>query len=564
MRDGAGVRLGVVLLCHSNLAMAARMARIWLEGGARLAIHIDAKVPAAEVEKMQKALAGFEGVLYTPRHRCDWGRFSLVQATQDAATHLLADYPDTTHVYLASGACLPLRDVSELIGFLALDPRCDHIESVSAHDVGWTVGGLNEERFTLYFPFDWRRQRQLFDRFVALQRRRGVHRKMPRGLAPHLGSQWWCLTAATLRAILDEPRRVEFDSFFRSVWIPDESYFQTLARRYSVRIESRSLTMAKFDHKGRPYQFYDDHIPLLEESRCFVARKMWAGATALQNHFPRPVSTDDQVLPPDPVRIERLINRTVRRRVYGRPGLYMQSRFPRKDAENGKTSAPYAVFQGLNDLYPQFNKWLARHVTADVHGHLFAPDEVEFARGAKVGPGAISSSAAVRDRDPQGFLTALIRITQKMQVFQFSPRDNQSLNWFMATDPNAHIFVVTGAWMLPLLHSGMPFDNIRRMAARLQGVELRQLDVLNSVWVKARVQIWDMTDFLARPQALLDNAFWQIDPNAELVRDLPDMRDMAGLEQLLLRLRNAGLRPLLTGDLNGLAPVPQSERNSPK
>ena len=47
-----------------------------------------------------------------------------------------------------------------------------------------------------------------------------------------------------------------------------------------------------------------------------------------------------------------MITRTVQRRVLGRPGLYMQSRFPRKDAENGKTSAPYAVFQGFSDIFP--------------------------------------------------------------------------------------------------------------------------------------------------------------------------------------------------------------------
>lgn len=562
------IRLGVVLLCHADLVMAARMARIWLDGGARVAIHVDAKTPQAELDAMQQALADCEGVLYSPRHRCDWGRFSLVQATQDAAEMLLAAHPDLTHVYLASGACLPLRDISELTAWLARDPQRDHIESVSAYDVGWTVGGLNEERFSLYFPFDWRRQRKLFDRFVDLQRRLRIRRRMPRGLSPHLGAQWWCLTAATLRAILDDPRRAEFDRFFRSVWIPDESYFQTLVRRHSVRIESRSLTLAKFDHKGRPYQLYDDHIRMLEDSRCFVARKVWPGSSRLLTHFPRPASDQTRALPPDPVRIERLINRTVRRRIYGRPGLLMQSRFPRKDAENGKTSAPYAVFQGLTDLYPGFEGWLARHVSGDVHGHLFGPEEVEFAGRVRVGPGAISSSAIVRDHDPHGFLTALIRISPKMQVFQFGPRDNQALNWFMATDPNAHIFVVTGAWMLPLLHSGMPFDDVRRVAATLQRSELHQLDILNSIWVKARVHVWDMTDFLARPQALLDNAFWQIDPDAELVRDLPPMRDMAGLDQLLRRLRNAGLRPLLTGDLSGLAPVPdgaaaQSERNGP-
>lgn len=556
----APVRLGVVLLCHAELAAAARMARIWAEGGARVVIHVDAKVSDAKIAPMRAELAEFGDVLYSRRHRCDWGRFSLVRATQDAAELLLKSFPDTTHVYLASGACLPLRPVAELIAYLAADPERDHVESVSAHEVGWTVGGLNEERFTLYFPFDWRKRRWLFDRFVTWQRRLGIRRRMPRGLSPCLGSQWWCLTATTLRAILNDPRRAEFDRFFRLSWIPDESYFQTLARRHTVQIESRSLTLAKFDHRGRPYLLYDDHIQMLEASGCFVARKAWPGAAGLLAHFPRPMGAKPDLSPPQPARIERLINRTVRRRTLGRPGLYMQSRFPRKDAENGKTSAPYAVFQGFTDVFPEFEAWLSQRVSGDVHGHLFGPEQVEFAGRPEIGPGAISSNPVVRDHDAQGFLTALIRITERMQVFQFSPRDNQVLNWFIATDPNAHLIVITGAWILPLLHSGMPFDDIRRVTAQLQRAELEQLEVLNSVWVRARVQIHDLTDFLARPLALLDEAVRQVEPQADAVTRLPRMRDLTGLEQLLRRLRNAGLKPRLTGD--GLPPpdLPDSER----
>lgn len=550
------VHLGVVLLCHARLDVAARMARIWVEGGASVAIHVDAKVPARAVARMREDLADLEGIVFTPRHRCDWGRFSLVRATQDAASALLAAFPQVSHVYLASGACLPLRPVRDLVAYLALDPDCDHIESVSAVDVGWTVGGLNEERFTLYFPLDWRRRRWLFDRLVVWQRRLGLRRRLPKGLTPHLGAQWWCLTAATLRAILDDPRRTEFDRYFRLSWIPDESYFQTLVRRHATRIESRSLTLAKFDHDGRPYQLYDDHALMLEESRCFVARKVWPQAAHLLAHFPRPPGPVPDVSPPHPQRIERLISRTVRRRLLGRPGLYMQSRFPRKDAENGKTSAPYAVLQGFSDIWPEIEAWLAERVEADVHGHLMGPETVEFAGRPRIGPGALSASVLIRDRDPHGFLTALIRVTERMQLFMFSPRDNQALNWFMATDPNARIHVITGAWMLPLLESDMPFDDIRRITAILQRAEVAQMDALNSVWVKARVQIHELTDVLARPHEMLQLAVQDLPLRPDALVDLPRMRDMSGLGDLLRRLRNSGLRPRLSGD--GLPSVEMS------
>ena len=543
-----GVRLGVILLCHADLEVAARMARIWAQGSVAVAIHVDAKVSDSRLSQMRDALVDLNNVFFTRRIRCSWGRFSLVRATQEAATSLLAAHPDLTHVFLASGACLPLRPMADLRAFLAQNPNRDHIESVNAYDVGWTVGGLNEERFTLYFPVDWRKRRKLFDHITDWQRRLRIRRKMPQGILPHLGSQWWCLTAATLRAILEDPRRDEFDRFFRLSWIPDESYFQTLARRHSTHIDSRSLTLARFDHLGRPYNLYDDHIPALAGSRCFVARKVWPGATGLLDYFPRPETDAPDASPPQSAKIDQIISETVQRRVLGRPGLYMQSRYPRKDAENGKTSAPYVIFQGLTDIFPDFEVWLRQHLSADIHGHLLGPETVEFAGRPEIGPGALSSNVMVRDRDAQGFLTALIRTARNMQVLQFSPRDNQSLNWFVATDPNASILVVTGAWTLPLLHSQMPFDDIRRVFAQLQRTEVEQLAVLNSVWVKARLQLFDLGDFLINPRQILQNFLLQIDPKSAPVTSMPMMREVEGLSDLLRKLRDSGLKPRLTGD----------------
>ncbi|MBK4214441.1 glycosyl transferase [Paracoccus caeni] len=554
------VRLGVILLCHSDLDIATRMARVWSDGGASVAIHVDAKVSERQLARMKADLAGLDRIIFTPRIRCSWGRFSLVRATQNAATSLLQQFPETTHVFLASGTCLPLRPISDLTAFLAEAPSRDHIESVNAYDVGWTIGGLNEERFTLYFPFDWRKRRRLFDWFTDWQRRRKIKRRIPAGIWPHLGSQWWCLTATTLRAILDDPRRDEFDRYFRLSWIPDESYFQTLARRHSNKIESRSLTLSKFDHTGRPYQLYDDHIPALAGSRCFVARKVWPGAQRLLTHFPLPDTEVPDAGGPQTASIDRLINETVQRRVLGRPGLYMQSRYPRKDAENGKTSAPYAVFQGLTDIFPDFEEWLTAHLSVDVHGHILGPEEVEFGGRPQVGPGALSINPLVRDRDPQGFLAALIRITNRMQVFQFSPRDNQRLNWFIATDPNARVLVVTGAWSLPLLHSGMPFDDVRRIFAQLQRTELEQLSIYNSVWIKARVDLFDLGDFLISPRLILQQFVQSIDPQAKPVESLPPMRELTGLAEMLRQLRNSGLRPRLTGDNLRPAEQPSIER----
>lgn len=242
-----------------------------------------------------------------------------------------------------------------------------------------------------------------------------------------------------------------------------------------------------------------------------------------------------------------MLSKATMLRRLGRPGLYMQSRFPQRYLENGKTAGNYTVMQGFAELIPGFEDWLAAHIDGDVHGHLFAPDGAEFAGRAKLGPGALPSSPALRDHDPERFLSSLVRVTPRMQVFQFGPGDQQSLNWFMATDPNARLLVITGAWIVPLYHSDLPFAKLRRLAAQMQRAEAEQFKILNSPWLRARLRLWDLAEFAARPKAVVSTALSQFDTAAEMTEDLPPLADLAGIGSFLQRMRNAGLRPELTG-----------------
>lgn len=231
--------VGIVMLVHEALDRAEQVARHWSSRGCPVVIHVDKQVRSKAHAAFVANLSAVDNIRFSKRHRCEWGRWSLVAASQDAATMMLAEFTQVRHVFLASGSCLPLRPVEELIRYLDERPLTNFIESVTTEDVPWTVGGLDSERFTLRFPFSWKRQRLLFDGYVRLQRRLKFKRRIPDGLEPHMGSQWWCLTRQTLSAILEDPDRRAYDRYFKKVWIPDESYYQTLVRLYSSNIESR-------------------------------------------------------------------------------------------------------------------------------------------------------------------------------------------------------------------------------------------------------------------------------------------------------------------------------------
>ncbi|RGP37387.1 DUF5927 domain-containing protein [Pseudotabrizicola alkalilacus] len=555
--------VGFVMLCHTALDRAAQVARHWAVRDCPVVIHVDRRVGAKPYGQLVADLADLPNVRFSGRHACEWGTWGIVAASQEAATVMLRDFPQVRHVYLASGSCLPLRPVEELRAYLDERPKTDFIESVTTEDVGWTIGGLDFERFTLRFPFSWRKQKWWFDTYVKLQRMVGFRRKIPAELVPHLGSQWWCLTRQTLSAILEHPERGKIDRYFQKVWIPDESYFQTLVRQVSSTVESRSLTLSKFDFQGKPHIFYDDHLQLLRRSDCFVARKIWPDAVKLYAAFLSDDRSRQAAAEPNPGKIDRLFAKAVERRTKGRPGLYMQSRFPNENFENGRTAGPYSVFCGFADVFENFEIWLSKASGTRVHGHLFAPDRVHFAGGETVYNGALCDSAKVRDYNPKSFLTSLIWNTRgERQCFQFGPADTQELNWFLTLDGNAQISVISGGWAVPLFHSNQNFGDIRREAARLQKIEQEFLNVLRSPYTKARVRVWSLADFIENPMEPLQTIIDEIGPRqGRRLSEAPRMADLTGFGQFLQNLRNQGMQPVLMGDFPvGDDPTPKSTR----
>ncbi|GGE56394.1 DUF5927 domain-containing protein [Actibacterium pelagium] len=541
--------VGVIMLAHTALDRASTVARYFAQNGCPVMIHCDKSTPLEDYENFVRSLSGVKLVSFVDRVRVDWGTWTLVSATLKASEALLEKHPEVQHVMLASGSCLPLRPVSELRDYLAQHPKTDFIESVTTRDVRWTIGGLDEERFHLRFPFSWKRHRRFFDRYVALQRRIGFRRKIPRGLIPHLGSQWWCLTRSTLTSILEGPRRAEFDTYFKRVWIPDESYFQTLVRYYGRDVESRSLTLSKFDFHGKPHVFYDDHLQLLRNSDCFMVRKVWPNANRLYREFLRPAASRKPAADPNPGKIERVFAQSRLLRHQGRRGLYMTSRFPCQAVSNRLTAAPYSVFQGFTDIFEDFEGWLARVAGGHAHGHLFAPEGAEFSAGATTVKGGLTSDAGLRDHNPKSFLTNLLwNLRGERQSFQFSPRDNQAILRFIADDPNAQLSVITGTWALPLFHAGLDAEEARKKAAYLQRVEASQLEILQSPHCHARVRIWSLTDFLNAPADHLQLLTGDLGLRSQRqLTEIPRLKNLEGFDDFLINLRNAGMQIQLLG-----------------
>ena len=110
--------IGFVMLCHTALDRAAEVARHWAERDCPVVIHVDKRVAKPAFDGLVAALADLGNIRFSGRFACEWGTWGIVAATQAASTIILKDFPDVRHVFLASGSCLPLRPVDELVRYL--------------------------------------------------------------------------------------------------------------------------------------------------------------------------------------------------------------------------------------------------------------------------------------------------------------------------------------------------------------------------------------------------------------------------------------------------------------
>ncbi|NCU21407.1 glycosyl transferase, partial [Candidatus Falkowbacteria bacterium] len=283
-------KIAFILLCHKDPEGIIRQAERLTSTGDCVAIHFDARAKAADYQRIRSALADNPAVVFARRRiRCGWGEWSLVAATLEALRAAVTAFPRATHFYMLSGDCMPIKTAEWVHRYLDAED-VDYIESVDFFTSGWIKTGLREERLIYRHWFNERTQTRRFNAAFALQRKLGLTRAIPEDLQMMIGSQWWCLRRQTIEAVLDfAARRRDVMRFFRTTWIPDETFFQTLVPHLipEAEIRRRTLTFLMFTDYGMPVTFYNDHYDLLVAQDYLFARKISPDATELKDRLGR-------------------------------------------------------------------------------------------------------------------------------------------------------------------------------------------------------------------------------------------------------------------------------------
>lgn len=281
-------KIAFILLCHKDAPSIIRQAERLTATGDYVSIHFDASAKAADFSALQEALKDNAGVTFAKKRiKCGWGEWSLCQATLHAIEAAVEAFPKASHFYMLSGDCAAVKSADYAHKFLD-DRDMDYVESFDFFNSDWIKTGFKGERLFYRHFFNERNHKKLFYASFHLQRKLRLERKIPDDIQVMIGSQWWCLRRNTIEAILEFCRaRPDVIRFFKTTWIPDETFFQTLVRHLvpSREIESRTLTFKMFSDYGMPVTFYNDQYDLLISQDYLFARKISAEATLLKDRL---------------------------------------------------------------------------------------------------------------------------------------------------------------------------------------------------------------------------------------------------------------------------------------
>jgi hypothetical protein len=283
-------KIAFILLCHKDPEAVIQQAEMLTAVGDYISIHFDASASASDFEKIERGLANNPNVVFAKKRvKCGWGEWSLVQATLNAVETALEAFPRATHLYMLSGDCMAIKSAEYAHAFLDSEDA-DFIESFDFFACDWIKTGMKEDRLIYRHWFNERKHKRLFYWSFWTQRWLGLKRAIPRDIEVQIGSQWWCLRRLTVERIVEFTRkRPDVMRFFRTTWIPDETFFQTLVRHLvpDSEIRTRTLTFLMFTDYGMPVVFCNDHYDLLLGQDSLFARKISPEAKELKKRLGR-------------------------------------------------------------------------------------------------------------------------------------------------------------------------------------------------------------------------------------------------------------------------------------
>ena len=483
------MRLAFLVLAHDQPDNLVRLAAQLAAEDDLVVIHWDSKNAFNITRHLRETLPAqvSHNLRYARRVHVEWGGWSMVEATLACLEEVQAEQIPVDYVILLSGADYPIRPLAHLKAFLAADPTREYMEFVDPEADPWVIQGLSRERYEYRHWVNWRRHPKLFNWLWKQQRALGLKRAMPAGLKAYFGSQWWALTWGTAREILARASTPEIAGFFKTTWVPDEMFFQTMAAAIVPleKIGPFGLTFYHFTPQGRPIVFYNDHFEFLSRQEFFFVRKISPHAEGLRNALDAHLQREaDRPLPP--IRLRKDVaeyGRFIGLSGNGLPNTRVMGKVDDPwygDLERNRL--PYFVILAPEDVdIAVLRRVLNQQPKVRCYGELFHPDRIGYDLPGAEHPSYDEDAFLARDLKRPNFLYDLIHQSPEHFVgcVMRLPPHHEMVD-MVSYDPRAIVVVV--APRLPV--SNEKFDD----AAWSQSFDFMVTDDRLKILVKAGKQ----------------------------------------------------------------------------
>ncbi|RTY71266.1 MULTISPECIES: beta-1,6-N-acetylglucosaminyltransferase [unclassified Flavobacterium] len=232
------------ILAHKNPSQIQDLIALLDDNKSLFFIHLDKKVNQKEYENSTKNSSCH---FVKNRVLCDWGTYSLVQATlntmKEVQRFMIEHYTHSDyHFIMLSSEDLPLKRNEAIHEFLESNIDTSFLDYWKLPYNKWWGGGLF--RLENFYFFQYKKFPKLnywtnrvikkmhFSFLLPLNR---FKNRFP-NFQIYGSSQWMILTKDLLGFILEKSNKnIKFNSIFKYVLAPDELYFATVILNYNLQ-----------------------------------------------------------------------------------------------------------------------------------------------------------------------------------------------------------------------------------------------------------------------------------------------------------------------------------------
>jgi Core-2/I-Branching enzyme len=258
---------------------------IYLPGNTYV-VHVDKSSGPGLATDITDFLAPYQGVAILDPKDALWGGYSLVDAELRGMALLLTMDDRWTHYINLSGQDFPLKTQQYIQQFFEANPGKQFIRAVDQR----------KER-----PDTMNRVSHLFIEADGKMMETGIAQPYPAGDTPYIGTQWKAVTRSFCEFVCNDPRAERFKTFYRTSFIADEGFFQTVMMNSGDHgiVVNDDLRMIDWvpdgDIKLRPRNYDTHDMATLECSPDLFARKFDAETNTailslLEHHLTSPLA----------------------------------------------------------------------------------------------------------------------------------------------------------------------------------------------------------------------------------------------------------------------------------